>query len=46
MGDAGIATFSIGVATMTKEVTFESVTKLIEAADQQLYRSKRQDVIA
>jgi len=41
MGDTGIVTFSIGVAIMTKEVTFKSVIELIDAADKQLYRSKR-----
>lgn len=40
-GDTGIVTFSIGVAVMTKEVNFKSVIELIDAADKQLYRSKR-----
>ncbi|URN94365.1 MAG: diguanylate cyclase [Candidatus Pristimantibacillus lignocellulolyticus] len=36
----GFATISVGVASMTKQSTFNSEVELIDAADQQLYRSK------
>ncbi|MCR8659158.1 sensor domain-containing diguanylate cyclase [Paenibacillus endoradicis] len=36
----GYATISVGVASMTGQTTFNSEVELIDAADQQLYRSK------
>lgn len=39
--DCGIATTSVGVASMTSTFTYKTEIELIDAADQQLYRSKR-----
>lgn len=38
----GIVTVSAGVATMTSEAPYDSELALLEAADQQLYRAKRE----
>lgn len=40
MRECGIATISVGVAAMSASSTFKSEVELIDAADQQLYRSK------
>lgn len=40
-GKSGIVTFSIGVAVMTSETTYATELELIDAADQRLYKAKR-----